>query len=421
MRCVELFAGVGGFRVALERAGHEVVWANEWDKYACDVYDYNFSSPVSIPDRRSKAGSTASDDRGQGYDPLVKNGTDATARWDMRNANGSPERQFSATNPRGHRITRGDITKVAAEDIPAHDLLVGGFPCQAFSVAGKRRGFEETRGTLFFDIMRIATHHRTPYLLLENVKGLLNHEGGRTFETILRSLDEHGYDCQWQVLNSKDFGVPQNRERIIIVGHLRGRSRPQVFPLGESGSFDFAQAEDQQARDNLIQLAIPEATRKGYALATVGDSINLQQPNSKTRRGRVGKGVAQTIDTSMHQHTIVPEVGTIDNGGLKQIGNIYDEVTNPQAGRVYDPSGLNPAVRRGSGYPNAQVLDGYRIRRLTPRECERLQAFPDDWTRYGLREYGTSYEMSDTQRYKQMGNAVTTNVLYEVARRLPII
>jgi DNA (cytosine-5)-methyltransferase 1 len=160
MKVVELFAGVGGFRLGLERAGHQVVWANEWDKYACDIYDKNF----------------------------------------------------------GGSIDRRDITKVPASEIPKHDLICGGFPCQAFSVAGKRRGFDETRGTLFFDIARIAAHHKTPYLLLENVKGLLSHDGGRTFATIIRTLDELGYDCQWQVLNSKDFGVPQNRERVIIVG-----------------------------------------------------------------------------------------------------------------------------------------------------------------------------------------------------------
>ena len=167
MKVVELFAGVGGFRLGLERAGHEVVWSNEWDRYACDVYDYNF----------------------------------------------------------GGRIDRRDITTIPAGDLPAHDLIVGGFPCQAFSIAGKRRGLEETRGTLFFDIMRFARHHRTPYLLLENVKGLLNHDSGRTFEIILRALDDAGYDAEWQVLNSKNFGVPQNRERVIIVGYLRDRPR----------------------------------------------------------------------------------------------------------------------------------------------------------------------------------------------------
>ena len=126
----------------------------------------------------------------------------------------------------------GDITKIIAEELPDFDLLVGGFPCQAFSIAGKRAGFADTRGTLFFEIARILKEKRPRLLLLENVKGLLSHDNGRTFKVILSTLTELGYDLQWQVLNSKNHGVPQNRERIFIVGHLRGTRRPEVFPFG---------------------------------------------------------------------------------------------------------------------------------------------------------------------------------------------
>ncbi|KKL60239.1 hypothetical protein LCGC14_2207290, partial [marine sediment metagenome] len=115
-------------------------------------------------------------------------------------------------------------------------LICAGFPCQSFSIAGKRGGFEDTRGTLFFEICRIARAKRTKYLLLENVKGLLSHDEGNTFQTIIRTLDELGYDLQWQVLNSKNFGVPQNRERVFIIGYLRGQPRPKVFPIGETNS-----------------------------------------------------------------------------------------------------------------------------------------------------------------------------------------
>lgn len=266
MRVVELFAGIGGFRLGLERAGHEVVWANEWDKQACDTYDKNFKD-------------------------------------------------------KGHLIDRRDLTIIPAGDIPAHDLIVGGFPCQAFSIAGKRLGFEETRGTLFFEILRIARHHRTPYLFLENVKGLLNHDGGRTFDTIIRALDESGYDCGWQVLNSKHFGVPQNRERIFIICHLRGVTRPEVFPLGSSTETSF--------------------------------ELPGQQSNTLTTRYYGG-----------------------------------------QANGTY-------VIERQL---NAQ------IRRLTPIECERLQGFPDNWTS----------EANEPQRYKQLGNAVTVNVIEAIARRLPL-
>lgn len=131
----------------------------------------------------------------------------------------------------------GDITRIDAATLPDFDLLCGGFPCQPFSVAGERRGFSDTRGTLFFDLCRIAAAKRPRLLLFENVRGLLSHDGGRTFGTILSSLDELGYDVQWQVCNSKHFGVPQGRERVFIVGHLRGEPRPKVFPIiGNCGS-----------------------------------------------------------------------------------------------------------------------------------------------------------------------------------------
>lgn len=125
-----------------------------------------------------------------------------------------------------------DATKINTEELPDFDLLVGGFPCQAFSIAGKRRGFEDTRGTLFFEIARVLKAKQPRMFLLENVKGLLNHDKGETFTQILRAIDELGYDAEWQVLNSKHFGVPQNRERVFIIGRLRGTGGRKVFPLG---------------------------------------------------------------------------------------------------------------------------------------------------------------------------------------------
>lgn len=183
MRYVSLFAGIGGFDLALNRQGHECVYVNEWDNFAAQTYEKNF----------------------------------------------------------GHKPDTRSIADVSTGDIPDHDLLVGGFPCQSFSIAGKRGGFDDTRGTLFFDIARILKEKRTRLFILENVKGLLSHDGGRTFKTIISTLVELGYDLQWQVLNSKNFGVPQNRERVFIVGHLRGTPRPQVFPIRESNPNDIEQ------------------------------------------------------------------------------------------------------------------------------------------------------------------------------------
>lgn len=305
---ISLFAGIGGFDLALNRLGYECVWANEWDKYAAEIY----------------------------------------------------KKQLGEVDTR-------DIRTVPTSDIPDHDLLVGGFPCQAFSIAGKRRGFDDTRGTLFFEIARILKDKNPKYFILENVKGLLSHDNGFTFKTIISTLDELGYDLQWQVLNSKNFGVPQNRERVFIVGHLRGQPRPKVFPITENNSEDIilptvtsrvtADSNGTYVRKRQAY-TFPTNTKLGYAEALEGDGINLAFPNSKTRRGRVIKGASPTLQAN----------------GAGSIG----------------------------------TLEKMRIRRLTPTECERLQGFPDGWTE----------GVSDTQRYKCLGNAVTVNVVYEVAKCL---
>lgn len=353
----------------------------------------------------------------------------------------------------------GDITKIKGKELPDFDLLCGGFPCQSFSIAGKRKGFDDTRGTLFFDICRILKAKQPRLVLLENVKGLLSHDQGRTFITIIAALDGLGYDCQWQVLNSKDFGVPQNRERILIVGHLRGSRRPKIFPFGESYGSNVPQdlrksenilgtistrnqgpqcnfdggstlvsigtlrshkndkgfrsmksglspaicARARQDGDGQPVVWIKEATKLGYAEASVGDSINLSVPNSKTRRGRVGKGVAQTLDTGMQQYTIVQKARGFNKGGVMNVA----------------PT-LGSSSWQHNNHLNNQ-LGG--VRRLTPIECERLQGFPDDWTRYGVwhgfyQGPAKTINISDTQRYKCLGNAVTTNVIAAVVGRM---
>lgn len=251
-----------------------------------------------------------------------------------------------------------DITKVTDDEWRqfrgAVDVICGGFPCQAFSIAGHRRGFQDTRGTLFFEIARAAQQIKPRLLLLENVKGLLSHEGGRTFAVILSALDELGYDAEWQVLNTKDFSTkewptPQNRERVFIVGHLRGQRTRKIFPV----------------------------------------------------EGSDGKALKQIID-------------------------------GQQGMRVYDPSGVSCTLSSEGGGWGAKtglyvfqkthgdakhnwaiIHDGYRIRRLTPRECWRLQGFPD-WAF----DKAKQARVSNTQLYKQAGNSVTVNVVYEIAKRL---
>lgn len=377
MRAIELFAGIGGFRLGLERAGHEVIWANEWDKYACDVYDKNFFNQYQATGATPLA-------TGDSTDPSSLNVERATQ---------------DLSNNRGHKIDRRDITTIPAHDIPAHDLIVGGFPCQAFSVAGKRQGFDETRGTLFFDILRIARYHRTPYLMLENVKGLLSHDKGRTFEIILEALDESGYDIQWQVLNSKNFGVPQNRERIIIIGHLRSEPRPEVFPLTKA--------------DNQNNKSEPDGKPGTQGIAT----------RHLNRNGSLISPIASTVQVAEIPHIIQLNQPTHSNDRVYGADGISPTLDTMQGGRR-QPF-ISKTIRVGGGkspHGSKQNWDSYevdgRIRRLTPTECERLQAFPDNWTKYGLKLDGTEYEVSDTQRYKMCGNAVTTNVIEAVARKL---
>ena len=384
MKFLDLFAGIGGFRLGMEAAGHECIGFCEIDKFARASY---------------KA---------------------------IHNTEGE--------------IELHDITTVSDEFIRCFgsvDIICGGFPCQAFSIAGARRGFEDTRGTLFFEIARFASILKPKYLFLENVKGLLNHDGGNTFKTIIGTLDELGYDAEWEICNSKNFGVPQNRERVFIIGHLRGRRARNIFPIIRED----AKSDNQQSKIEIVgntknpngtgqgtrsivynsnglvgtllardykepkQIAIPneikkfgvlqpnynqsgvvydtdgialtirayqggnlepkirvkEATKQGYAEAEVGDSINLSHPNSKTRRGRVGKQIANTLLTGESQGVVEPD---------------------------------------------------FRIRKLTPRECWRLQGFPD-WGFDKAQEVN-----SNSQLYKQAGNSVTVNVIAAIAREL---
>jgi len=265
----------------------------------------------------------------------------------------------------------GDATKIDPRELPDFDLLCGGFPCQAFSIAGKRRGFKDTRGTLFFEIARILEFKRPKIVFLENVKGLLNHEKGKTFRIILQTLDELGYDIQWMVLNSKFFGVPQNRERVFIIGNLRGKSRPEILPFREdAGKIQGASGEE---------IVRPTLTSHGET------SCSIPTPM-----------VAESKPKQI--------VGTLSATDYKQPKQIFDS--------------LHGFGHGWQGYHTYKMFKQGILRRLTPIECERLQGFPDDWTKYGINEKGEIVEMSDTQRYKMMGNAVTINVIEAIAKKL---
>jgi DNA (cytosine-5)-methyltransferase 1 len=256
----------------------------------------------------------------------------------------------------------GDVSKIKWNDVEDFDLLCGGFPCQSFSIAGRRGGFDDTRGTLFFEIARAAQEKQPRLLLLENVKGLLSSNKGKTFGTILNTLDEFGYDLQWQVLNSKNFGVPQNRERVFIIGHLRGTGGRQIFPI---------------------------------------------------------RGEYETSDGELAKTIMARDYKGIENQEM----TLVEKTENQSQGyRVYDPNGISTTLAAQAGEIGAKTglyeIEDCKIRRLTPTECERLQGFPDGWTEKEINEKGEEVCISDTQRYKCLGNAVTVNVIEAIVREL---
>ena len=370
MKYFSLFSGIGGFELGIHKAYVEITHRNAVRKGKADTKK-NASKRKGL---ESKKGKGTGPEDGQHLE-LFDRSDDPRAPHCVgyseidKHAIGIYEKYFKHTN-------YGDIRKIKPRHLPDFDLLIGGFPCQSFSIAGKRKGFEDTRGTLFFEIARLVAAKRPRLLLLENVKGLLNHEKGCTFGIILRTLDGLGYDIQWQVLNSKNFGVPQNRERVFIVGHLRGTPRPEVFPLAQNPSED---------------IILPTITTRVTA-----DSNGTY----------VGKRPA---------HKDLKYVGAVmseknkkwlDDG--KQLSRNF-----PQGSRIYDAKGIATTLASQAGGLGAKTglyaIKGLqKIRRLTPKECERLQGFPDEWT----------LGASDTQRYKCLGNAVTVNVVQEIVEKL---
>ena len=455
MKYCSLFSGIGGFDLALDRLGHECVYANDFDKYAGQIYNSRFN----------------------------------------------------------RKIDTRDIRLVKTDELPDFDLLVGGFPCQAFSIAGKRLGFEDTRGTLFFEIARIIKDKRPKYFLLENVKGLLNHNRGETFQTILATINELGYESEWQILNSKNHGVPQNRERIFISGYIRGEPRPEILPIRHTKSEDIIQVNKSPHFSNRIYSAdgiSPTLTSAmGMGGGYVPKIIGMMNYTTEKRvhdtpkeineflKQHKNKAVNEIADYLKLPKTQVEHYFRTDNSRaiptpdiwekLKKLfnfDNTWDDAINKtytkqvefeQTRRIYDttisptltasssdsiaipvltPNRLNKKQNgrrfkengdvsftltsqdiQGVAIPTINpdrenirqarrfkengdvsytlvcqfvngVYDGMRIRRLTEIECERLQGFPDNWTE----------GISSTQRYKCLGNAVTVNVIYDICK-----
>lgn len=273
----------------------------------------------------------------------------------------------------------GNAKDIIPEEIPDFDLLVGGFPCQAFSIAGKRGGFNDTRGTLFFDVARVLKTKRPDWFLLENVKGLCSHDSGKTMRTIYGVLTDLGYTVGWEVVNSCQFGVPQNRERIFFVGHLTeaGGRVGEVLPVGE---------EDQGIIERAEQATVARTFTAGGNSGGLHSSMTLISHYGHKNKPPKEHSICPTLKAESHGHQ--PMVPEFINNTVRSSG-------------------------RGSlsaKHNHDHIYDETSIRRLTPIECERLQGFPDGWTRYGIIN-GEKVEISDTQRYKALGNAVTVNVI----------
>ena len=348
-----LFAGIGGFETALNLLGGRCVFASEIDKHARKAYEVLY----------------------------------------------------------GGDVLHGDITKIDAKYVPDHDLLTAGFPCQAFSVAGKRKGFEDTRGTLFFEIARIASAKNPRALLLENVKGLVGHDKGRTLDTIVKTLNEIGYTVDFEVLNSKYFGVPQNRERIFIVAVRDDLVTPEpwqiegntVVPKGKRRiseyegvkTFNFDWPEQGEVTTRLRDILETDVDEKYY--------LNEE---------KTAKLVAQL------EESVSPTITVVSGGGREQKIAEPKEIANgTDLSYCLDANytkGIAPSgVGKGRRTHVVETKPRYRIRKLTPRECWRLQGF-SDVQHDAVEDAG----VSNSQRYKQAGNAVTVNVVEAIGAKL---
>jgi DNA (cytosine-5)-methyltransferase 1 len=417
---LDLFSGIGGFHLGFEKAGYKVTsYFSEIDKHAVAVYKNKFKNSNYV----------------------------------------------------------GSVTDVRGADLPKIDLITFGSPCQDFSLAGKRKGMEGDRSSLILEAIRLIGECRPRVFIWENVKGTFSSNSGEDFSAIIQAFANiGGYRLEWQLLNTSWF-LPQNRERIYLVGYSTEPKRDWrgVFPIGSKSESDYQLSRQQANTNTILQrygndaqgsyiierefnaqvkqvgtrldsnngtqpyqqdrvydadgivpalnkgksdliLRVKSATNSGYEEATSGDTINLAQPNSETRRGRVGKQKAQTLETSCNQAVVQP------NYGSKSLNETIEQNTltegEPKALDLYNRQARDESPTLTEPHHNSlRLFDGYRIRRLTPIECERLQGFPDHHTAYGNYD-GEVKLMANNQRYKQCGNAVTVDVVEAIANKI---
>lgn len=366
LKFIDFFAGIGGFRLGLEKAGMKCIGFCEKDKFAVKSYTAMY------------------DTKGEWY--------------------------------------ANDITAVKAENIPKADLWCAGSPCQAVSIAGKRNGLHGGRSNLFFDFVNLLKgkkeKNKPEWIILENVKGLLSSNKGWDFLEYLCELDESGYDLQWQVFNSKDYGVPQNRERVYTVGHLRNRGRRKILPItGENGaalSQIIGGSQGYRVYDTNGVSVTLGSNGGGYGAKTglyLIDQSTIKPKITDTARCITARYNAGFVNRTAANSAVL-EINKINVIGNHTLSGHSD-------GRIVSPIGISLTVMDNlnkvtSVTANEKIKDKYnvRIRKLTPRECFRLQGFSDD-----LFEKARAVN-SDSQLYKQAGNAVTVNVVYAIGKKI---
>jgi len=303
IKFIDLFAGIGGFRIALEKYKFDCVFSSEIDKYAKQTYFENFND-----------------------------------------------------------IPNGDITKINEKDIPNHDILCAGFPCQAFSISGKQKGFEDSRGTLFFDIARITKEKRPKILFLENVSNLKKHSDGKTIKFMKNILEELNYNVFYEVLNASDYGVPQSRKRIYFLAFRND--------LG------------------IKEFSFPKPTNEDIALE------DILLPDELTRKYLIDRNDIILKNIEIKERIKEPiRIGTINKGG--------------QGDRIYSPKGhaiTLSAYGGGSGAKTGAYLINGKIRKLAPEECKLVQGFPKSF----------KITVTDSQAWKQFGNSVAVPVLNKI-------
>lgn len=312
---IDLFAGIGGFHKALTSFGANCVYASEFDLFAANIYQKNY-----------------------GIKPF------------------------------------GDITKIKSEDIPSHDILCAGFPCQPFSISGKQKGFNDTRGTLFFDIARIVDFHHPKIIFLENVANFEKHDNGQTLKIILQTLEKLNYSVYYEVLNASNLGIPQNRKRIYIIAfHKTLKITKFRFPT---------HSDNYSSLENLLQ---PDEDTADFLIYR--DDMQLEN-----------KSIIPDMYGNYPQCPI--RIGKVGKGG--------------QGERIYHPKGhaiTLSAYGGGIGAKTGLYYINNKLRKLTPRECARLMGYPDSFI----------IDENKNQAYKQFGNGVVIDVLQHILNEIEVV